>query len=72
MSNYGKYKTHNSTIKHSSCSFQMCCVMFLCCGVIFTCLMLLVTNQTMNIREHTCTPVTITEVLTIPAAKKDT
>lgn len=32
--------------------------------------MLLVMNQTMNIREHTWTPVTITEVLTIPAADK--
>lgn len=27
-------------------------------------------NQTMKIREHTCTPVTITEVLTIPAAQQ--
>lgn len=31
--------------------------------------MLLVMNQTMKIREHTWTPVTITEVLTIPAAQ---
>lgn len=33
--------------------------------------MLLVTNQTMKIREHTWTPVTITEVLTIPAAEPE-
>lgn len=38
--------------------------------VVITCLMLLVMNQTMKIREHTCTPVTITEVLTIPAAEQ--
>lgn len=35
-----------------------------------TCLMLLVMNQTMKIREKTWTPVTITEVLTIPATKR--
>lgn len=33
---------------------------------ILTCLMLFVINQTMNIREHTWTPVTITDVRTIP------
>lgn len=43
----------------------------LCCAVIVTCLMLLVTNQTMKIREHTWTPVTITDVLTIPATEPE-
>lgn len=33
------------------------------------CLMLLVMNQTMKIREHTWTPVTITEVFTSPMAQ---
>lgn len=38
---------------------------------IVTCLMLLVMNQTRKMREHTWTPVTITEVLTIPAAGQE-
>lgn len=37
---------------------------------VVTCLMLLVMNQTMKIREHTWTPVTITEVRTIPWANE--
>lgn len=39
--------------------------------VAVTCLMLLVMNQTMKIREHTWTPVTITDVLTIPTANQE-
>ena len=35
-----------------------------------TCLMLLATNQTMKIREKTWTPVTITDVRTIPVKAK--
>lgn len=39
--------------------------------VIVTCLMLLVMNQTRKMRDDTWTPVTITEVLTIPAAEQE-